>query len=225
MTARGERLPAPRLEAAQIYRYLGYGRKVPDAPVLAMIDRLLPAFTAALDCRACWLELPVTAGDAQVTLAGGSVSSLHLARNLAGCSRVLLFAATIGPGADRQRMQAAVRSPAEAVILDALGTTAIESLCDALCLRWSKEYAPRGLHLRPRFSPGYGDLPLAFQSTLLGLLDSGRQAGITLTDALLMAPHKSVSALIGLGAQGCSAINHDCAACDQHSCAFRLEGN
>jgi cobalamin-dependent methionine synthase I len=55
-----------------------------------------------------------------------------------------------------------------------------------------------GFKAHPRFSPGFGDLPLTVQAEILGLLDAGRRMGITLSDSFLMAPSKSVTAIIGL---------------------------
>ena len=49
-----------------------------------------------------------------------------------------------------------------------------------------------------RYSPGYGDFPLEAQRELLGILDTPRAIGVSLTDTLLMAPSKSVSAVIGV---------------------------
>ena len=49
-----------------------------------------------------------------------------------------------------------------------------------------------------RFSPGYGDLPLDVQRPLFAALDVPRKIGVSLTDSLLMAPSKSVSAIIGI---------------------------
>lgn len=220
-------LTAPlELELRAVSRYLGYGRTAPDAATQALMERLRPLFLAAVDCRACCLEVPVSVEGDRVRFSGcAPVSSRSLAKNLEGCSSALLFAATIGAAADRQRRYAAVRSPAEAVVLDAMGTAGIEAFCDRLCDGWRQEYAAKGLFLRPRFSPGYGDLPLEFQGTLLPLLDSGRQAGITLTESLLMTPQKSVSAIVGLGSDGCREHYHDCAACALRDCQFRLEGN
>ncbi len=213
------RCPTPDIRRESIFRYLGCGNR-PTPEVEALCDALLPAFLASLDCRACFLEAAVTVVGDAVTISGlAPIRSTALARNLAGCSRVILFAATIGSSADRLRMQAQVRSPARALVLDAMGTAAIEALCDSLCADWRQQAAP--LQLRPRFSPGYGDLPLALQQALLGLLDSPRQAGITLTEGLMMLPHKSVSAIVGIGPAGCDAPLHDCAACGKQNCAFR----
>ncbi len=109
-----------------------------------------------------------------------------------------------------------------ALALDAAGTAAVEAFCDLLCARWRDEFAAEGRHIRPRFSPGYGDLPLEAQRTLLTLLDSQRKAGITLTDALLMVPSKSVSAIVGIGEKGCISKSLHCEACGQKDCQFRL---
>ena len=62
-----------------------------------------------------------------------------------------------------------------------------------MCIRDS------GLAVRPRFSPGYGDLPLALQREVFAALDCPRRIGLTLSDSLLMSPTKSVTALIGAG--------------------------
>ena len=40
--------------------------------------------------------------------------------------------------------------------------------------------------------------PLDYQRTLLAFLDTPRKIGVSLTDALLMVPSKSVSAIIGV---------------------------
>ncbi len=54
------------------------------------------------------------------------------------------------------------------------------------------------MSLRPRFSPGYGDLPLAVQREFMTLLDCAHLIGINLNESLLMSPSKSVTAIIGM---------------------------
>ena len=212
---------APTVDLRQVYRYLGCGT-TPTPEVETLCRTLLPEFLSALRCCACFLETTVQVQEDTVCIPGlAPIRSKALSRNLQGCEKVLLFAATIGSGADRLRMQAQVRSPARAVVLDAMGTAAVEALCNQLCAQWQQRYAP--LQLRPRFSPGYGDLPLALQKDLLALLDSHRQAGIALSEGLLMLPQKSVSAIVGIGSAGCESLQHDCAACSKLDCAFRLQ--
>ena len=52
-----------------------------------------------------------------------------------------------------------------------------------------------------RFSPGYGDLPIEVQKDFLPLLDAERRLGITLSESCLMAPSKSVTAIIGVASK------------------------
>ncbi len=56
----------------------------------------------------------------------------------------------------------------------------------------------RSAYFRPRFSPGYGDLPLALQPDLLHFLNAQRWVGITVGKTLLMSPMKSVTAIMGI---------------------------
>ena len=79
------------------------------------IDKALKGLLPVLDGKVCFTESDVP-----------DVDSVDLKRHLVGCKRVILMAATIGAEADRVRMRAAVKSPVEQLIYDALGTEAIE---------------------------------------------------------------------------------------------------
>jgi cobalamin-dependent methionine synthase I len=79
-----------------------------------------------------------------------------------------------------------------------LGSERIEALCDALCAEWKEDYASRGFVLRPRFSAGYGDLPLTLQNDIFESLQCSKHIGLTLCDSLLMSPTKSVTAIVGV---------------------------
>ncbi|WP_283607978.1 vitamin B12 dependent-methionine synthase activation domain-containing protein [Faecalispora anaeroviscerum] len=212
-----EQLQIPR---ASVFRYMGLRGTEPDGALAGLTETCLFNFSRTVRYRACYLVLPVCQAESGVDFGAFFAPSKNLAKNLAGCDRAILFAATTGMEAEIQRKRAAVISPAQALVLDAIGTAAIECFCDALCDRWRKEFT--GSFLRPRFSPGYGDLPLALQKPLLECLDSSRTAGINLTDALLMIPQKSVSAIVGIGREGCTAQFHDCTLCNKSDCEFRL---
>ena len=147
------------------------------------IDKALKALLPVLDGKVCFTESDVP-----------DVDSVDLKRHLVGCKRVILMAATIGAEADRVRMRAAVKSPVEQLIYDALGTEAIEHVCDTFCRDMEEKYGK----LTSRFSPGYGDLPLEYQKNMIDLLDTNRKIGLSLTESLLMSPTKSVTAIVGI---------------------------
>ena len=104
---------------------------------------------------------------------------------------------SFGAAFDAYHRRVSVRSGADALIVQAIGAAAIEKVMDGIEDAIRAELAP-GESLVTRYSPGYADFPLAEQRTLLGLIDAPRRVGVTLTDSLLMAPSKSVSAVIGV---------------------------
>ena len=220
MTVTSWSLSLEDLDRNQIYRHLVMRPEAVDSTIRSLTEACVPGFLAATRPRASWMEVPVSLQETQVDFGVFSVKSNSLARTLRGCDRAILFAATLGAETDRQRRTASVTSPAKALILDAMGTAAIETVCDGLCCRFAAEHPER--KLRPRFSPGYGDLPLECQRTLLDVLDSQRKAGISLSESLLMVPQKSVSAIVGLGRQGCRENRGNCEECLQKDCEFRL---
>lgn len=206
---------------SEVLRYLGYGRSRPDAGVGGMLKSCIDEFQSIASYRACRLTVETALEDEAVVLSGLRIESRSLRRSLDGCSQALLFAATVGVQPDRMIERYRLLSPARAVVLDAVGSAAVEAWCNQLCEQWRAEFAETGLRLRPRFSPGYGDFPIGAQSGLLRLLDAGRRAGISLTDASMMLPAKSVSAVVGLGAQGCVSREQNCERCNMKDCAFR----
>lgn len=212
------RVDIPR---AEVLRYLGFGIRVPDEATAALMETCISEFESIEGYRACSLEVNLSFSNGIVRIGELELHSADLAKALAGCRSAILFAATVGPMADAARERAALQSPAKAVMLDAIGTAAVEAWCDVLCERFKKECEAKGLAVRPRFSPGYGDLALHTQRPLLSLLDAPRKAGITLTGALLMTPRKSVSAIVGVGEQGCTAGRTGCAQCNKTNCLFR----
>ena len=104
---------------------------------------------------------------------------------------------TIGLEMDRLIARYKRVSPVYTLLLQAIGAERVESACNALEEKLRCSLMP-GESLRPRFSPGYGDLPLALQKDVFQALDCERRLGLTLTDSLLMVPSKSVTAIVGI---------------------------
>ena len=124
--------------------------------------------------------------------------SRNLADNLDGCTGVTLVAATLGPQADRLIARAEKQSMAKACVLQACAASMIESWLEAQNQNLANRFEQEGFRLHPRFSPGYGDLPLNCQQSVLNALDAGKYLGLQcLTGSDLMTPMKSITALIG----------------------------
>ncbi|MBQ8917984.1 MAG: hypothetical protein IJ044_04620, partial [Oscillospiraceae bacterium] len=142
------------IRPAQVLRYLGMGGKQPDDQMAELMEQCVAEFKTAASYKVCWLTAECKAGQSGVDFGFFYAPGQSLARNLKDCEQAILFAATTGMQAEQQRRRDAVSSPARALVLDAVGTAAVEALCDRFCADRRAELEDQSL--RPRFSPGYG---------------------------------------------------------------------
>ena len=216
-----------RVNIREIHRYLGYGAKVPDDDVGIMIQEVLADLTRMIQPRNVYKVYTCSSSERAVVLKGETrtfaIESRNLAANLAQCGQVILIAATLGIGADKLLQKYEILNMTKATIAQACGAACIEAYCNILQEQICEEASAdgRALYLRPRFSPGYGDLPLDYQKVIFEELECTKRIGLTLTDSLLMYPTKSVSALIGLTANPQSFHVGRCKDCENTECEFR----
>ena len=187
---------SPSVDMREISRYLGCRDMRDD--VEALILRALDVCNDKLSYRLCYTEYDLKIDGHNCDLGFTKVESRDLARCLSGCSRILLFAATVGVGIDRLILRYGKSEPSLSVALQAVGSERVESLADEFCREMKEKYALTSLSLRPRFSPGYGDLPLELQRDIFAALGCERRIGVTLNDSLIMSPSKSITAIIGI---------------------------
>lgn len=213
-----------RMEAAAVpvdldetYRYMGIARSVVlgkdggiPPELRQMVEACVEQMQGTLKAQSVYTSFPLEiacpdqpaeCGDAALPIIKfGEVqfASKYLAKNLAGCSRVILIASTIGPMADNLIRRFTKLDAARAAIMQAAGAMFIESYLDQLNAQLEREAAEQGFKLHSRFSPGYGDVSLEVQRHFFSLLPCTQRIGLTLTDSLVMAPEKSVTAFIGM---------------------------
>lgn len=190
----------------EILRYAGCRNE--DEDVLSLIHSCIDEVRQKLLYKVCYGEFDVDFLDVKFKM---------LSKNLENCSSVIIFAATIGVEIDRLIAKYSRISPSRALILQAIGTERIESLCDEFCKDIEKE---KNMSLTNRFSPGYGDLPLSIQKDIFDILDCSKRIGLTLNDSLIMSPSKSVTAFVGVSNEKIVKINK-CSLCNKKDCAYR----
>ena len=108
---------------------------------------------------------------------------------------VVFLCGTLGVGFDAWQRRLSVLSAADALLSQQLGLDAVEREMDRLEEEARAAVGAEGRRLLPRRSPGYGDLPLELSREILARLDATRRIGVSLTDANLLVPSKSVTAL------------------------------
>lgn len=186
----------PPINMKEILRYAGVRG---DAPELEpIISECLKEARDKLVYKVCYCEFPVVCRGGTLDLGFVQTDSEALKKNLSGCGSIVLFAATVGIELDRLIARYKTLSESKALIFQAIGAERIESLCDAFNLEIVKQKSAEALSTRPRFSPGYGDLPLKVQEDIFRVLDCPRKIGLSLNKSLLMSPSKSVTAIIGI---------------------------
>lgn len=206
----------------EIYRYLGYGKHEADEAVANLVEECLAELLEAAAPKSVIREFPLRLlPEFEIDFTCFQTRSRNLSGNLQDCQQVILFAATLGTGVDVLIRRYSRLQMSKAVILQAAAAAVIEEYCDEVNGRLKEEYESRGLYLRPRFSPGYGDFPLECQAPVLSVLEAGKRIGIKLTDSLLMTPSKSVTAVIGISKKPHRCELKGCEACEKKDCAYR----
>ncbi len=208
---------APFLNERECLRYAGTSPQTISAEEKALFEACLAELGNKLTYKVCWSRFSVKREGEILDLGFAKTASRGLIKNLEGCEEVILFATTIGLEIDRLIRKYTRLSPAKALFFQAIGAERIESLCDTFC----EELKESGLYLKPRFSPGYGDLPLDLQKDIFRVLDCPRKIGLTLNESLLMSPSKSVTAIIGISKEEQKHNQNKCSACQNIDCAYK----
>ena len=186
--------PSP-INTREVLRYMG--ARQDDAQTLRRVLSAIADLQNRLVYRTVYAVFPVAVCTSEVSFPFCTVRSVSLATRMQGCTYAVCMAATVGD-APARLMERAKDEPLTALAYQAIGSERIEALCNALESDIKTGARRQGYRARPRFSPGYGDLPLAFQKDMFRVLDCPIKIGLSLRDTLMMTPTKSVSAIIGI---------------------------
>lgn len=207
------------IDLAQAARYFGQRGAVDEATASLLETCAVPLLAAATP-RAVWLE-----ADVQSLAEAGLLQGEDVFCHLAGCAQAVLLAVTLGPGVDAQIRRAGVGDIAAGVASDALGSALAEQAADAAEGELRNWAAGQGKYLTGRFSPGYGDWPIAVQPLVAAALDTARRAGLCVTDTNLMTPRKSITALLGVSDHPVKGHLAGCGHCVLRTrCEYRKRG-
>ena len=146
---------------------------------------------------------PVTeTNHGQLCLKGNIV--LHIPLFPSGLSKVKELAVvvcTIGPSLEAKVADYfAQNDPLRAILLDGIGSAAVDSLTQEVCKFIMGEASSRGYEASSSLGPGMSGFPISEQWKLFELVPK-EQIGVRLTPSGMMVPRKSVSMVIGIGPQ------------------------
>lgn len=209
------------MDKTEILRYLGANHSNPQLD--EMIHRAQEEILRASSPRSVYGHFELSVENDGVTLGGTFLSSKTLAAHLKGCQEAFLVAFTLGPGVDALIRRFELTEMALVPVLQACAAVYTEEQADKAQEDLEDYGKQKGLYLRPRYSPGYGDFPLSAQRFLFDALQVSKKIGITLTDTYLMLPMKSITGVVGLSPDPSLCHVGKCMSCSAENCPFRKD--
>ena len=214
-----------RLERPRVLQALGVPRERKEKR-LELVEELLP--------RGRGLMEPVILYDlfsveevrpGEVVLQEARLTSKRLAKLWAQAQEVALILCTIGPDLDEQVSAYFIASdPLRGLVLDGIGTAALEELAEEACRRIDEVAKGKGWEASAPMSPGNLDWGLEEQRVFFDLLPA-KEIGLRLKESYQMTPLKSLSLAMGLGEQVLPSIEESpCTYCSLgRRCRYRRE--
>ncbi len=221
-------LPVPisltDLQIDEVLRYMGTPPDRAEPAIRKLAEECARELLGAARPRWVSRTFELTPEEGGVRLSSGLLlPGEDLKRHLAGCRRAVLFCATLSAQADALIRRAESGDMLRALALDCCATAAVEQLCDQIELELQGQFP--GCFFPFRYSPGYGDLPLTLQGSLLALLDAPRQVGLCASASHILTPRKSVTAILGVADHPIQASVRSCLGCPAHDgCQYRKSG-
>ena len=192
----------------QIKRYLKYDSNDVDRVTLNNINKAIDIVESMAN-YSYLLEFHRLSLDKNCAIIDDKLKfeSKDLFTHLKNCDEVVIVVVSLGIEIDYLIRKLEVQDIALAYVLNAVSVEYIEKYLDYIIenkLKTDKNQTSR-------FSIGYGDLHLEFQSKLLNYVESSKKVGVSVLDTNIMVPSKSISALIGLSY---SKVNSELKKCD-----------
>ncbi len=210
-----------QLNRTDALRYMGYGTREPDSQTSALLDKCERELLRAIDGKYVYRVFSLTDGqipDSKFRLDGYSIK-----KHLEGCTKAIFLCGTLSEAVDRLIRVKQISSMAEAIVVDALASAAVEQVCDLAENEILKDFP--NLEHTWRFGLGYGDFPLTGQRKFLDILDAPKRIGVCVNESLLLTPTKSVTCVFGLGHDLSKETMKSCDMCTLGGrCTFRLNG-
>jgi hypothetical protein len=194
------------LKTAEVLRRQGFGKGAKVRPEIRLLIREVVS-----NLKKFRLLEPAAVYEyyAVRSMTGGQISlegdkAIHgqlLPAIFPGANDVAVIVCTIGPKLERQATDySRSGEPLRGMILDGIGSTAVDSLVAEVLRFIATEVSSRGYEIGSPVNPGMPGFPLTEQWNLLGLVNAD-EIGVKLTASGILVPRKSTSMVIGIGPQ------------------------
>ena len=181
---------------------LGRGAKV-RTKIKGLITELLASVKKEhlLETAVAYEHYPVTVmGTDQASLEGNkAIHGPLLPAIFPEAKELTVLVCTIGPKLEKQVTTYSKGGEAlRGMILDGIGTTAVDMLVPEALRLIAGEVSSRGYEISSPVNPGMPGFPITEQWNLLGLVKS-QEIGVSLSPSGILIPRKSVAMVLGIG--------------------------
>jgi hypothetical protein len=217
-------LPYSLIDYRNVAYDLGYGKKGIPEPFLSMVKEIDDHVSEECNVRAGYRVLDINRSENRSD--GFSIGKNFLSLQkiitfqLRKAQKAALFTCTIGDAMETRATRLFREGdPLKGHLTDTIASAAVERVADLLHDHIGSMMAKMGLGITNRFSPGYCGWPVTDQYAIFSFFPE-KFCGITVTDSALMLPKKSISGIIGIGAE----VNREpyfCDRCKRKDCSYR----
>lgn len=214
------------INTKEVMKYLSLRHGIPEKEYVEKIDEMSHSVMKASKEKVCSVTFKITNHD-PVELENGAVrlEGEDIKNHLIDCDECVFLAATLGSDIDRLIKKSSLQDMAEAVIIDACASAAIENVCENYTAEIERMAAEKGLYITDRFSPGYGDMPIESQRMFCDVTSCDRRIGLFCSRDMILTPLKSVTAVIGISRLPQPKRKSGCEICERfYDCQFRKIG-
>lgn len=207
-------------------RYIGISRGKADEAMQKMIRETFDEIETLIQPKLTYGLFNIEKDHETVKLKNTTctIKSNDLGKLLRHCERCIIMAATLGIKADLEISRRQKIDMLNAVVFDACCSVMIDKVCDE-AEKELMEGLAKDEYLTMRFSPGYGDVPLASSRDILQVLSSEKRIGLSLTASDMLVPTKSITAIVGISSQK-ENRQKSCGRCNLvKTCMYRKRGD
>lgn len=201
--------------------------KEPDAKLINNIKSGFERLNNIMRPRKIYGVFNIVRNKNYLSIANINLNSLNLNNLLINSQDCCLMAVTLGHETDREILIAQNRSMVDGLILDACASVMADVICDNLELEIIDNLNKNknlNLKLTPRFSPGYGDVPLDVSQEIIEVLNADKYIGLSMTRSGMMSPVKSITAFAGVINNNLNFNFNKCEACNNNKeCAYKIK--
>lgn len=211
----------------EVLRYLGYQRRAaqPQAEVKEILEVALERGYQLAQPKAVYTWVKVEEmNEGWLTLEGGLRLSIGSGlSSWKGAEYLAVALCTIGSELENEVSELFAQGDFTlALVLDSVGSVAIESVADHVNYLICQRADLLGVREGPRLSPGYGQWELPDQRVLFTILP-GEKIGVQLNEHCIMIPQKSISFAAGVGKDMDSDRGlNPCQRCGLEGCQYRV---